>query len=191
LRADGLRHAQSRPCQKLRQFDIIVRYLRYLGYNVTYVQNITDVGHLTDDADQARTKSQRQRRRSQQTRWNWRSFIHAAISRYGQAQLRQTRYKPAGKRPYRRANRISKDTFAKGYAYEANGSVYSMFQIRRIRETIGQERRGYDCGARVEVSQEKKNPADSLSGKGGGQSYYAVAKPVGQGFPAGISNARL
>ena len=30
-------------------FDIIVRYLRYLGFKVRYVQNITDVGHLTDD----------------------------------------------------------------------------------------------------------------------------------------------
>ena len=30
-------------------FDTIVRYLRHLGYGVTYVQNITDVGHLTDE----------------------------------------------------------------------------------------------------------------------------------------------
>ena len=30
--------------------------MRYLGYNVTYVQNITDVGHLTDDADQGEDK---------------------------------------------------------------------------------------------------------------------------------------
>ena len=32
-------------------FDIIVRYLRYLKYNVKYVQNITDVGHLLDDGE--------------------------------------------------------------------------------------------------------------------------------------------
>ncbi|MDP6433631.1 MAG: class I tRNA ligase family protein, partial [Candidatus Scalindua sp.] len=29
-------------------FDVVVRYLRHLGYKVRYVQNITDVGHLTD-----------------------------------------------------------------------------------------------------------------------------------------------
>ena len=39
-------------------FDVIVRYLRHLGYNVTYVQNITDVGHLTDDADQGEDHEQ-------------------------------------------------------------------------------------------------------------------------------------
>ena len=37
-------------------FDVVVRYLRYLGYKVRYVQNITDVGHLTDDADEGEDK---------------------------------------------------------------------------------------------------------------------------------------
>jgi cysteinyl-tRNA synthetase len=37
-------------------FDVIVRYLRFLGYKVRYVQNITDVGHLTDNADQGEDK---------------------------------------------------------------------------------------------------------------------------------------
>src|SRR5438132_3059607 len=37
-------------------FDIVVRYLRYLGHGVLYVQNITDVGHLTDDGDEGEDK---------------------------------------------------------------------------------------------------------------------------------------
>jgi cysteinyl-tRNA synthetase len=37
-------------------FDVVVRYLRYSGYDVRYVQNITDVGHLTDDADDGEDK---------------------------------------------------------------------------------------------------------------------------------------
>ena len=32
-------------------FDIVYRYLKFKGYNVKYVQNITDVGHLVGDAD--------------------------------------------------------------------------------------------------------------------------------------------
>jgi cysteinyl-tRNA synthetase len=35
-------------------FDIVHRYLEYLGYRVRYVQNITDVGHLTDSASEER-----------------------------------------------------------------------------------------------------------------------------------------
>src|SRR4030042_3518766 len=42
-----LGHAKSYIC-----FDVLVRYLRYLGYNVTYVQNITDVGHLLGDTNE-------------------------------------------------------------------------------------------------------------------------------------------
>ena len=43
-------------------FDIVYRYLKYLGYKVRYVQNITDVGHLTDDADQGEDKIAKQSR---------------------------------------------------------------------------------------------------------------------------------
>lgn len=37
-------------------FDLIYRYLKHLGYNVRYVRNITDVGHLVNDADQGEDK---------------------------------------------------------------------------------------------------------------------------------------
>src|SRR4030042_4338880 len=45
-------HAHLGHAKSYVSFDVLVRYLRYLGYSVTYVQNITDVGHLTDDADE-------------------------------------------------------------------------------------------------------------------------------------------
>lgn len=37
-------------------FDVIFRYLRFLGYKVRYVRNITDVGHLVDDGDDGEDK---------------------------------------------------------------------------------------------------------------------------------------
>ncbi|MEX2395517.1 MAG: class I tRNA ligase family protein, partial [Balneolales bacterium] len=43
-------------------FDVVVRYLKYLDYKVRYVQNITDVGHLTDDADEGEDKMLKQSR---------------------------------------------------------------------------------------------------------------------------------
>ncbi|HKJ34711.1 MAG TPA: class I tRNA ligase family protein, partial [Balneolales bacterium] len=43
-------------------FDVVIRYFRYLGYKVRYVQNITDVGHLTDDADSGEDKLIKQAR---------------------------------------------------------------------------------------------------------------------------------
>ena len=41
-------------------FDVIYRYLKYKGYKVKYVQNITDVGHLVKDADEGESKIERQ-----------------------------------------------------------------------------------------------------------------------------------
>ena len=37
-------------------FDIVFRYLKHLGYKVRYVRNITDVGHLENDADEGEDK---------------------------------------------------------------------------------------------------------------------------------------
>ena len=45
-------HSHLGHAKSYVSFDVIVRYLRSSGYQVLYVQNITDVGHLTDDADE-------------------------------------------------------------------------------------------------------------------------------------------
>src|SRR5680860_1328868 len=49
-------HAHLGHAKSYVSFDVLVRYLRYLGFTTTYVQNITDVGHLTDDADEGDDK---------------------------------------------------------------------------------------------------------------------------------------
>src|SRR4051794_12483878 len=43
-------------------FDVVARYLRYSGYDLLYVQNITDVGHLSDDGDGGKDKIERRAR---------------------------------------------------------------------------------------------------------------------------------
>ena len=46
-------------CRTFMSFDMIFRYLRYLGYKVRYVRNITDVGHLLDDGEDRMSKGAR------------------------------------------------------------------------------------------------------------------------------------
>ncbi|MCD6376205.1 MAG: class I tRNA ligase family protein, partial [Caldisericaceae bacterium] len=55
-------HAHLGHAKSYISFDVIVRYLRFLGYRVRYVQNITDVGHLVSDADEGEDKIARQAR---------------------------------------------------------------------------------------------------------------------------------
>ena len=56
-------HAHLGHAKSYVSFDILLRYLRYLGYTVTYVQTITDVGHLTDDADEGEDKIAKEARK--------------------------------------------------------------------------------------------------------------------------------
>ncbi len=46
-------------CRTFTSFDVIYRYLMYLGYKVRYVRNITDVGHLLDDGEDRMAKGAR------------------------------------------------------------------------------------------------------------------------------------
>src|SRR5437763_1853070 len=55
-------HSHIGHAKSYISFDVIVRYLRYLGNKVLYIQNITDVGHLTDDADEGEDKINKQAR---------------------------------------------------------------------------------------------------------------------------------
>jgi len=60
-------------------FDVLFRYLTHLGYKVRYVRNITDVGHLENDADSGEDKnSQEGPGLMSWNPWRWYSFIQTA-----------------------------------------------------------------------------------------------------------------
>ena len=46
-------------CRTFISFDVIFRYLSFIGYNVRYVRNITDVGHLEDNGEDKISKKQK------------------------------------------------------------------------------------------------------------------------------------
>ena len=56
-------------CRTFISFDIIFRYLQHIGYDVRYVRNITDVGHLTSDADDGEDKMVKGAKREGKTVW--------------------------------------------------------------------------------------------------------------------------
>jgi len=111
-------------------FDVIYRYLLFLGYQVRYVQNITDVGHLTDDADQGEDKISKQSRLEAIEPME--VVEHYMYTYYRDMDalniLRPSiAPRPSGHIP-EQIEAIRK-LMEKGYAYEANGSVY--FDIKK------------------------------------------------------------
>src|SRR5207302_9801231 len=72
----------SFPTRRSSDLDIVVRYLRHSGCDVLYVQNITDVGHLTDDADEGEDKIAR---RAQERRVEPMALVETYTREYFQA----------------------------------------------------------------------------------------------------------
>ena len=105
--------------------DILEKHLRYVGYDVTRVMNITDVGHLTSDADTGEDKMLKGAKREKKTVMEIAAFYTDAFFRDAE-KLRIKR--PDVVEPATHCIddfiRVIKSLLEKGYAYEAGGNIY-------------------------------------------------------------------
>jgi cysteinyl-tRNA synthetase len=179
-------HAHLGHAKSYVSFDILVRYLRYLGYAVTYVQNITDVGHLTDDADEGEDKLARQAKQEKRH--------PMAIAEYYTASYFADMDAIACLRPdiSPRATghipeqiELVKTLIDKGHAYEVNGSVYfDVTTFKGYGKLSGRNLEDMQAGARVEVNAEKRNAADfALWKKAEANHIMQWDSPWGRGYP--------
>jgi cysteinyl-tRNA synthetase len=106
-------------------FDLVFRYLLHLGYKVRYVRNITDVGHLENDADYGEDKIARKARLEELEPME---VVQYYTNRYHQAMHLLNVLDPSIE-PHASGHIIEQMSMIKkiinaGYAYEAGGSVY-------------------------------------------------------------------
>ncbi len=106
-------------------FDVVFRYLKYLGYKVRYVSNITDVGHLEHDADEGEDKIAKKARLMQKEPMEIANYY---TRRYNDA-MRRLNVLPPSIQPLASGHipeqiEMIEKILANGYAYESNGSVY-------------------------------------------------------------------
>jgi len=179
-------HAHLGHAKSYVSFDCLVRYLRYLGYSVTYVQNITDVGHLTDDADEGQDKIVLEAKKEKKhpmavAEYYARSFFEDMDA------LNCVRPDISPRATGHIAEQLEaiKTLIEKGYAYEAGGSVY--FDVRKFTDYGRLSGRNVEemlAGARIEVAPEKRHPADfALWKKAEPNHIMKWASPWGPGFP--------
>ena len=167
-------------------FDIVVRYLRYLGYKVTYVQNITDVGHLTDDADEGEDKIAKQARKD---KLHPMQVVELYTKEYFEDMDAMNILRPdispraTGHIPEQLA--MTEQLLDKGFAYEVNGSVY--FDVSKDPEygkLSGRILEDAESGTRVDIKSEKKHPADFALWKKAEQNHIMQWNSRwGLGFP--------
>lgn len=106
-------------------FDILFRYLKYLGYKVRYVRNITDVGHLENDADEGEDKIAKKARLDQVEPME---VVQYYTNRYHKA-MEALNVLPPSIEPHASGHIIEQIEFTDkilkaGYAYESEGSIY-------------------------------------------------------------------
>jgi cysteinyl-tRNA synthetase len=142
--------------------DVLRRALKYLGYRVKQVMNITDVGHLTDDADEGEDKMTKSAREKKRSVWEIAEFYTDAFFE-DTDKLNIERPEIACRATEHIVEMIElvKTLEKKGYTYEAGGNIY--FDISRV-DDYGKlallDRQELMAGARVDVDRDKKNPHD-------------------------------
>jgi len=106
-------------------FDVLYRYLQYLGYKVRYVRNITDVGHLEDDADEGEDKILKKARLESLEPME---VVQHYMNRYrlnmDELNVLHPSIEPRASGHIIEQQELIGKIMEAGYAYEVNGSVY-------------------------------------------------------------------
>ncbi|MDA9967948.1 cysteine--tRNA ligase [Salibacteraceae bacterium] len=114
-------------------FDIVWRYLEHLGYNVRYVRNITDVGHLVNDADEGEDKIEKRARLEQiepmEIVQKYTNGFHAVNKVFN---LKEASIEPTATGHIMEQIEMVQKIIDNGYGYEVNGSVY--FDVQKFQE---------------------------------------------------------
>ena len=171
-------------------FDLVFRYLRYLGYRVRYVRNITDVGHLVNDADEGEDKITRKAKLEQLEPME---VVQTYTIRYHR-NMEQLNTLPPSIEPHASGHIIEQQEMIKrildnGFAYVSEGNVY--FDVERYNQKYHY---GKLSGRRVEElfantrrldgQEEKRNPMDfALWKKAAPEHIMRWPSPWGEGFP--------
>jgi cysteinyl-tRNA synthetase len=171
-------------------FDLIYRYFKHLGYKVRYVRNITDAGHLENDADVGEDRIAKKARLEEiepmEVVQRYTVDFHDVLNQFN---LLPPSIEPTATGHIIEQIEIIKDILEKGLAYEVNGSVY--FDVLKYNE---KENYGILSGRNIEDSihntreldgqSEKKNPQDfALWKKAQPEHIMRWPSPWSDGFP--------
>lgn len=168
--------------------DLLRRTLAYNGFDVQHVMNSTDVGHLTDDADQGEDKVERQAQREAKSALELTRYYEEAFLQDLDALhiTRPTQWLRATEHIQEQIALIQQ-LEAKGVTYRTNdGIYYDTSTFPRYGDFARLQTAGQQEGARVQVNTEKRHPTDFALWKfspAQQQRQMEWDSPWGVGFP--------
>lgn len=177
-------------CRTFISFDLIYRYLTHLGYKVRYVRNITDAGHLENDADEGEDKISKKARLEQvepmEIVQKYTLGFHEVLRKFNTI--------PPSIEPTATGHIVEQIATVEkilkaGLAYEVNGSVY--FDVEKYNEDgnygklSGRKIDELMSGSReLDGQSEKRSPLDFAIWKKASPSHIMRwSSPWGEGFP--------
>lgn len=170
-------------------WDILVRSLRYLGYKVKWVVNITDVGHLVNDSNSGEDKMEKGSRLTGLSAWDLAKKYEAEfIENLKKLNITQPDVLPRATDNIPEQIELIKKIEERGFTYKISDGIYfdtskmdsygdfANIDIEKLKE-----------GARVEVNEEKRSPTDfalwKFSPNDGTKRQMEWESPWGVGFP--------
>lgn len=177
-------------CRTFISFDLAFRYLKFLGYKVRYVRNITDAGHLENDADVGEDRIAKKARLEQiepmEVVQRYTVDFHNTLNRFNNL---PPSIEPTATGHIIEQIEIIKEIIDNGFAYQVNGSVY--FDVLKFNQTNNygklSKRNIEDMihNTRETAGQsEKKNPQDfALWKKAEPEHIMRWPSPWSDGFP--------
>jgi len=156
-------------------FDVMRRYLKYKGFNVTYIKNFTDIDDKIIN-------------RARQEGISWDAVAQKYIEEYYRDMdslgVGRADAEPKATEHIHEIIEIVKGLIDRGYAYEVQGDVY--FEIGKFADYGKLSKRDLDdmlAGARVDVNEKKQNPMDFALWKTSKEDEPAWESPWGPGRP--------
>jgi len=155
-------HAHLGHAKSYLSFDLIVRYLRYLGYQVRYVQNITDVGHMVDDAEEGEDKIIKQARLEKiEPMEVVETYTRSFFEDMDALNVLRPDISPRASGHIPEQIELIEQLINKGFAYEKEGNVYfDVLKFKNYGQLSGRNVDELIAGVRVDVKDDKKHPAD-------------------------------
>ena len=167
-------------------FDVVRRWFTHEGYRVRFVSNVTDVGHLTDDADEGEDKLVKRARLEQlepmeiAEKYFWRYFD--ALAQLG---VRRPDIIPRASGHITEQIGMTETLLGRGLAYERGGNVY--FDVSAwsdYGELSGRNADDQQEGTRVTVRSDKDDPRDFALWKAAEKGHLMHwPSPWGEGYP--------
>ena len=177
-------------CRTFISFDLIFRYLKYIGYKVRYIRNLTDVGHLENEDDSGEDKVSKKARLEKlepmEVVQKYTLDFHDILKKFNTI---PPNIEPTASGHIIEQIEMIEKIIKNGFAYEKNGSVYfdlkefnkkykyGRLSKRNLEELINESRQ-------LKGSDEKKNPQDfALWKKASKKHIMKWRSPWGYGFP--------